>query len=98
MKLKHPAGREHVYEGVDTASVLYVNSVQVTHSVFDVRLTLGVTQDGAPDRVVTRVAALAYMSPQHAKAFCHLLTKHVQMYEQRFGAIQLEPALAGTVQ
>jgi hypothetical protein len=40
------AKREQIYLDVDTAPTVYMNSVQIAQSAFDMRLRIGVLEEG----------------------------------------------------
>lgn len=59
---------------MDTAPILYVNSVQIAQSQYDLRLTVGSLDVADETRIVTRVSAIVYMTFQHTKILAELLT------------------------
>jgi hypothetical protein len=81
--------REHVFDGVTEARVLYCNSVQVAQTTFDLRFWFGLLTRADQERIVTKVENVIYMSPQHAKVFAAVLNKHVEKYESLYGTIPL---------
>jgi hypothetical protein len=83
------AEREQIYNNMDTAPILYVNSVQIAQSQFDIRLMVGSLDVADDTRIVTRVSAIVYMTVQHAKILTDLLTKHIAKYEAVNGPIVL---------
>jgi len=83
------AEREQIYKNLDEAPALYVNSVQVVQSQFDIRMVMGIMTDSTSEKVVTKVSAIVHMSPQHAKVFAELLSKHIEKYEQLHGPLNV---------
>src|SRR5258706_14617568 len=67
----------------------YVNQVQVTSSVFDIRLNLAeMIQEESGEMALDEVATIV-MSPQHAKALFLLLGSNITRWEKQFGEISL---------
>lgn len=72
----------------------YSNSVQVRVSVWDFFLTFGTARQESAEAVnVTNFQGI-YLSPQQAKALLNVLAQNVKQYEETFGVMQLEPAVA----
>ena len=69
----------------------YANSVQVTKSVWDFRLTFGTFYQEKPEEVTVQSFQTIYLSPQQAKALCNILGQNLVQYEHAFGPISLEP-------
>jgi hypothetical protein len=78
------------YLGSEGAPSLYVNSVEMGASAWDVRVKLGEAfgqyADGRP--IVKHLATLV-MSPAHAKAMMEALQITVKTWEDKFGEIDL---------
>lgn len=81
--------RQQIYKGTETAPTLYINSVQIGQSQFDLRLIMGVLEEANDERVVTRVNVAVYMTIQHAKIFAGLLNKQLEKFEEANGPIVL---------
>lgn len=73
---------------------LYVDAVRIAVGAYGFVLEMGV--QGVPDTAaseappVKRLARIR-MSPQHALIVARLLTKNVQIYQDKIGRIQLPP-------
>lgn len=79
--------REQIYRGLENARVVYVNSVQVAQTAFDLRFWFGLLEEADEARIVSKVDTVMFMSPQHAKVFAAVLNKHIQKYESLHGYI-----------
>ena len=77
--------------GMQQDLVRYVNSVNIQASQWDIAIDLfhQFVVLGTPPapQTVQQVVIRAVMSPQHAKALAHILTKSVSDWEERFGAL-----------
>ena len=83
------ANREERFLDSEKAPTVYVNSVQLGLSTFDIRIRMGVMEEATPELIVTRVVTNVYMSPQHAKVFADLLNGQLAKYEAMHGPIVL---------
>lgn len=82
--------REQIYKNLEDAPTIYVNSIQVAQSPFDLRLVMGVLEAADTEKIVTRVNATVFMSMQHAKVFVGLLQKHMEKYKSIHGTINID--------
>jgi hypothetical protein len=84
------------YVGADASSI-YVNSTEMGISPWDVRIKMGEivgqAEDGRPQ--VKHLGTLL-MAPAHAKAVLEALQKTVNLYEEKFGEIDLAKIRAGS--
>jgi len=69
----------------------YVNNVGLRMSIWDFVLDFGIILEADVDKLTFRDVATIVMSPQHAKAFAKVLTRHIKGYEDQFGRIPLPP-------
>lgn len=72
----------------------YANSVQVRVSVWDFLLVFGRLHPQSTDQVEVQNFQGIYLSPQQAKALLAILQQNVAQYENAFGEIKLDAALA----
>jgi Protein of unknown function (DUF3467) len=72
----------------------YANSVQVRVSVWDFLLIFGRLHPQSTDQVEVQNFQGIYLSPQQAKALLAILQQNVAQYENAFGEIKLDAALA----
>ena len=85
--------REVVRLGLDDAPTIYVNSVEMAVSFFDIQMRMGQVQDISDKRLVVKILTNVVMSPPHAKALVQALVSNVAVYEDKFGAITLPEGL-----
>ncbi len=83
------ATRIHKGEGFRT---IYVNSVNIERSSWDVRIRLGQIQTATEKELEIEELAHVYMSPQHAKAFADILNKSVRQWEAGHGDVSMPPS------
>ena len=72
----------------------YANSVQVRVSVWDFLLIFGRLHPQSADQVEVHNFQGIYLSPQQAKALLAILQQNVAQYENAFGEIKLDAAIA----
>lgn len=77
------------YVGAETAFSLYVNSVEMGLSSWDIRIKLGEILDQRENVTTVKSHGTIVMSPSHAKAMLEALQKTVRIYEEKFGEIDL---------
>jgi hypothetical protein len=85
-----PKKRREDYLNLDTAPSIYVNSVQIAQTAFDLRLVVGLLTAADDEKIVTKVEAVVFMSHQHAKVMYELLKKHIERYESLHGPLSIE--------
>src|SRR5438270_10972251 len=74
-----------------TLRSLYVNSVEVLPSFFDVKITLSEVQRVEGSKVYVLDHAIIHMSVEHARSMQLLLAAQLDAYEERFGEIRTAP-------
>lgn len=72
----------------------YANSVQVRVSVWDFLLIFGRLHPQSAEQVEVQNFQGIYLSPQQAKALLTILQQNVMQYENTFGEIKLDAAMA----
>lgn len=68
---------------------LYSNSVQMGLTPWDIQFTFGEVagKDEEKNQIIIAELAKVTMSPQHAKAFLVVFTKHLKRWEEEHGTI-----------
>ena len=77
--------REFDIDSEDVTNI-YTNNV----SVYDIILSLSVTEPTINKQTRTRLLANIIMSPQHVKALLIVLQEQIETYEKEFGTIPTE--------
>ncbi|MEH7256687.1 DUF3467 domain-containing protein [Bacillus toyonensis] len=73
---------EHKHKQNQEPLTLYVNSSNVAVGVHD--FSIEIFQE---TKAESNFIGTILMSPQHVKAFAHVLTQNIQQYEELFGTI-----------
>ena len=81
--------REFDMDSEDVTNI-YTNNVSVQMSVYDIILSLSVTEPTIDKQIKTRLLANIIMSPQHVKALLIVLQEQIETYEKEFGTIPTE--------
>jgi len=75
----------------DRYATIYTNNVQVSISLYDVRLLLNDVVSATQSRIDVEEQAAIVMSPEHARDVSEALRRALAQYEERFGPIRPSP-------
>ena len=72
----------------------YINVASIESSNYDFKINFGRFKghkEGEEINMDNNMDLEICMSPQHAKAFAHMLMHNIQQYEEMFGTICIQP-------
>ena len=69
--------------------LIYSNSTEMGITIWDIRIKLMSIFDKRDDKAIIRNHGTVIMTPAHAKAMLRALEETVQLYEAKFGPIDL---------
>ena len=82
----------------DTPPEFYADAIRIGMTVYGFMFELGSAEMPEPSQthpegtpIASKRLALVKMSPQHAAVFSKLLQRHLTMYQEKFGRINVPP-------
>lgn len=72
--------RAQIYRGGESAPTLYVNSIRLTGTTWDLRMRCCLVESADDEKVINNVVANIFMTPQHAKELRDLLADCVDRW------------------
>ena len=89
-----PVKTQEMIMGADSAPVLFANSIKVTVTPNELRLTFRIIEDANPERVLLREVASVFLTPSQGRALRDLLNRNAAMHEAAWSGRPKEEVLA----
>jgi hypothetical protein len=71
----------------ESETIIYSNDFQIAWSPWDFKMTFGRILKADDEVMEVKPLADVYVSPQHALAIAAVLTRQLQLYEEKVGSI-----------